>query len=102
MNRPGRRFPAARTLLLAAALAALATVSAAARGTREPGAENRLEIFSWWTAGGEAEGLAALFDIYHARFTTTSIVNATVAGGAGSNAKAVLRTRMLEIGRAHV
>jgi glucose/mannose transport system substrate-binding protein len=66
-----------------------------ARGSREPAAPRRLEIFSWWTAGGEAEGLAALFDLYRVRVPTASIINATVAGGAGSNAKAVLRTRML-------
>lgn len=27
----------------------------------------RLEIFSWWTAGGEAEGLHALFEVYKRR-----------------------------------
>ena len=56
--------------------------------------DRRLEIFSWWTAGGEAEGLAAMVDIYRARFPAVAIINATVAGGAGSNAKAVLATRM--------
>jgi glucose/mannose transport system substrate-binding protein len=35
-----------------------------------------------------------MFDIYRARFPAVSIINATVAGGAGSNAKAVLATRM--------
>jgi len=55
----------------------------------------KLEIFSWWTAGGEAEGLKALFDIYHKHYPNVQIVNATVAGGAGTNAKAVLKTRML-------
>ena len=66
-----------------------------ARGSREPAPPRRLEIFSWWTAGGEAEGLAALFDMYRAKVPTAYIINATVAGGAGSNAKEVLRTRML-------
>jgi glucose/mannose transport system substrate-binding protein len=55
----------------------------------------KLEIFSWWTAGGEAEGLKALFDAYHKQYPAVRIVNATVAGGAGTNAKAVLKTRML-------
>jgi glucose/mannose transport system substrate-binding protein len=54
-----------------------------------------LEIFSWWTAGGEADGLKALFDAYHKQYPAVRIVNATVAGGAGTNAKAVLKTRML-------
>lgn len=56
---------------------------------------NKLEIFSWWTTGGEAAGLQALFDIYKKQNPNVEIVNATVAGGAGSNAKAVLKTRML-------
>jgi glucose/mannose transport system substrate-binding protein len=55
----------------------------------------RLEIFSWWTTGGEAAGLLKLYDIQKKQSPTLDIVNATVAGGAGSNAKAVLKTRML-------
>ncbi len=60
----------------------------------KPAAENKLEIFSWWTAGGEADGLNALFDIYKKKYPDVEIINATVAGGAGTNAKAVLKTRM--------
>jgi glucose/mannose transport system substrate-binding protein len=54
----------------------------------------QLEIFSWWTAGGEADGLAELFKIYNQKYSGVSIKNAAVAGGAGTNAKAVLATRM--------
>ena len=54
----------------------------------------KLEIFSWWTAGGEADGLAELFKIYSSKYSGVKVVNATVAGGAGTNAKAVLATRM--------
>lgn len=54
-----------------------------------------LEINSWWTAGGEAEGLNALFEIYKAKYPDVEVINATVAGGAGANAKAVFKTRML-------
>lgn len=57
--------------------------------------KGKLEIFSWWTAGGEAEGLQALLDIFHNKYPDVEIINATVAGGAGANAKAVLKTRML-------
>ena len=55
----------------------------------------KLEVFSWWTAGGEAEALTALFDEYHKLHPDVWIVNAAVAGGAGSVAKAVLVSRML-------
>src|SRR5260370_41537347 len=54
----------------------------------------KLEIFSWWTAGGEADGLAEMFKIYRKNYSGVNIVNAAVAGGAGTNAKAVLATRM--------
>ncbi|TKJ30243.1 MAG: ABC transporter substrate-binding protein [Chloroflexi bacterium B3_Chlor] len=54
-----------------------------------------LEIFSWWTAGGEAEGLAAMYEVFEAQYPGVEIINATVAGGAGMEAKAVLATRML-------
>ncbi len=57
-------------------------------------AATKLEIFSWWTAGGEADGLAEMYKIYKAKYPSVTIVNQAVAGGAGSNAKAVLATRM--------
>ncbi len=55
----------------------------------------KLEIFSWWTTGGEAAGLLKLFDLEKKQHAGLEIINATVAGGAGQNAKAVLKTRML-------
>jgi glucose/mannose transport system substrate-binding protein len=62
--------------------------------TAAPPTGGELEIFSWWTAGGEAEGLNAMYGVFGAKYPDVEIVNATVAGGAGSNAKAVLATRM--------
>jgi glucose/mannose transport system substrate-binding protein len=53
-----------------------------------------VEIFTWWTAGGEAEGLQAMIDIYSALYPDVDFINATVAGGAGFEAKPVLITRM--------
>ena len=58
-------------------------------------ASNDLEIFSWWTGGGEEEGLLALFAKFNQYYPNINIINAAVAGGAGTNAKAVLKTRML-------
>jgi glucose/mannose transport system substrate-binding protein len=55
---------------------------------------SQLEIFSWWTAGGEADGLKEMFNIYTKKYANVTIKNAAVAGGAGSNAKAVLATRI--------
>lgn len=56
--------------------------------------EGKLEIFSWWTNGGEATGLLKMYEIYEAANPGVEIINATVAGGAGTNAKTVLKTRL--------
>jgi len=57
-------------------------------------AESDLEIFSWWTAAGEAKGLEQLFDAFTAANPGVNIVNAAVSGGAGSNAQVALATRL--------
>ncbi len=53
-----------------------------------------LEIFSWW-AGDEGPALDALIKIYEEQNPGVEVINATVSGGSGVNAKAVLKTRML-------
>ena len=60
------------------------------------GLTGELEIFSWWTTGGEAAGKQAVFDLYPSVCPgDVEIIDATVAGGAGFNARQVLTTRML-------
>ena len=54
----------------------------------------KLEIFSWW-AGDEGPALAALIKVFEKHYPDVKVINATVTGGAGVNAKAVLKTRML-------
>ena len=54
----------------------------------------KLEIFSWW-AGNEGPALQALIDLYNKDNSNVEVINATVTGGSGVNAKAVLKTRML-------
>jgi glucose/mannose transport system substrate-binding protein len=54
----------------------------------------KLEVFSWWTSGGEAAALDALFNTYKKQFPGVGIINATVAGGSGSSARPVLQTRL--------
>ena len=54
----------------------------------------KLEIFSWW-AGNEGPALQALINLYESKYPDVKVINATVAGGSGINAKAVLKTRML-------
>lgn len=62
--------------------------------SKETAETNSLEIFSWWTAGGEIEALKGLFYLYGKKFPEVEIVNATIVGGSGANAQTVLNTRM--------
>ena len=57
-------------------------------------AQEELEIFSWW-AGNEGPALEALIEEYKADNENANVINATVTGGSGVNARAVLKTRML-------
>lgn len=54
----------------------------------------QLEIFSWW-AGDEGPALEALIALYNGQHPGVEVINATVTGGSGVNARAVLKTRML-------
>jgi glucose/mannose transport system substrate-binding protein len=58
------------------------------------GPSGELEIYSWW-AGDEGPALEALIALYGEMYPDVEVVNATVAGGSGTEAKAVLKTRML-------
>jgi len=73
-------------ILLALALVAMVLMSAQTP-TRIKAADDKLEVFSWWTSGGEAAALQALFDTYKKMSPSTEIINATVAGGAGTAAR---------------
>ena len=79
-------------LVLSMVLSACGSKSSSGSGGKD--ASGKLEIFSWWTAGGEADGLKALLGVFHDQYPDIKVNNAAVAGGAGTNAKAVLATRM--------
>jgi glucose/mannose transport system substrate-binding protein len=58
------------------------------------GAAGEVEIFSWWVGPGEADGLNAMVEVFNQEYPDIEFVNAAVAGGAGTNARAVLATRL--------
>jgi glucose/mannose transport system substrate-binding protein len=60
----------------------------------DPNASGKFEFFSWWTAGGEADGKNDLLNMYKSLFPKVELIDAAVAGGGGDQAKAVLKTRM--------
>lgn len=55
---------------------------------------DQVEVFSWWTGGGEAAGLDAMIKVFGAQYPEIEFINSAVAGGAGTNARAVLATRL--------
>jgi glucose/mannose transport system substrate-binding protein len=79
------------------AVAALVIPGAATSGNAarsSASASCQLSVFSWWTGGGEAAGLTKLIDIWNTANKSCPFKNETVAGGAGTNAKAVLAQRL--------
>jgi glucose/mannose transport system substrate-binding protein len=85
-----------RRVLKGSAALGVGSVFAGPLGGRLAAAQDagKLEVFSWWTSPGEAKALQSLFDSYTKAHPGIEIVNATVAGGGGVNAKAVLQTRL--------
>ncbi len=56
--------------------------------------DSQVEVFTWWAAGSEKAGLDALVEVFNEQYPDTEFVNAAVAGGAGSNAKNALASRL--------
>lgn len=90
---PAAEAPAAEAPAAEAPVAEAPAVEAPA--AEEPAAlTGKVEVFSWWTGGGEAAGLDAMIKIFNEQQPGIEFVNAAVAGGAGTNARAVLATRL--------
>jgi glucose/mannose transport system substrate-binding protein len=92
-----RRGSRMRFLVASAVLAAAALVALPGSGfakSEAPAQGSQLAVFSWWTGGGEAHGLQRLITIWNREHPTVKFKNETVAGGAGTNAMAVLAQRL--------
>lgn len=57
-------------------------------------ASGDVEVFTWWTEGGEKAGLDALVALFEENNPDATFINGAVAGGAGSNARNVLASRL--------
>ncbi|MBN1681377.1 MAG: carbohydrate ABC transporter substrate-binding protein [Anaerolineae bacterium] len=80
--------------LVTLAIAAVLVLVTVAPTFAQDGLSGELEIFSWW-AGDEGPALEALIAKYNEMYPDVTVENATVTGGSGVNARAVLKTRML-------
>lgn len=83
---------------MGALLAGCGTANNASSGSSNSAGSGKtggsLEIFSWWTGVASSKALKQFIDLYEQQYPGVKVVNAAVAGGAGSNAKAVLASRM--------
>ncbi len=80
-------------ILLTLLIMVSAVIAPGMTTAQEDDLTGELEIFSWW-AGDEGPALEALLALYAEQHPNVEVINATVTGGAGTNAKAVLVTRM--------
>ena len=82
---------------LAVFVLVLSVTLAGCGGAKKAKVEGELEIFSWWTSGGEVEALQAVYDIFSEQYPDVEIDNAALASGQGQggNMKALLETRMM-------
>ncbi len=83
-------------LLALGLTAALFALPACSKNANNAGSNNdtTVEVFSWWAGPGEKEGLDAMIADFKAQYPTIAFNNAAVAGGAGTNAKTILATRL--------
>jgi glucose/mannose transport system substrate-binding protein len=84
----------ARLAILLVALAVLAVVPATSVAKSQKAQADQLSVFSWWTGPGEAQGLHKIIGMWNASHPTLKVKDEAIAGGAGSNAKAVLAQRL--------
>ncbi len=75
----------------ASVLALLTACSGSGTGSE---ASKEVEVFTWWTSGGEKAGLDGLAANFAKDCPGQTFVNAAIAGGTGSNSKQVLASRM--------
>lgn len=94
-DEPGGKRVAIRGRWTAAAVTALVLAAAACGGSSsKAGGNTKVEVFSWWTGPGEADGLAAMKADFEKQNPKITFVNAAIAGGSGTQAKAVLASRL--------
>lgn len=80
-------------LMAVGTIAAGCGSTASAAASSGPAA-NTVDIFSWWTGTASSKALNTFFEAFKAQYPGIKVVNDAVSGGAGSNAKAVLASRM--------
>ncbi|MFI6450257.1 ABC transporter substrate-binding protein [Streptosporangium amethystogenes] len=92
-----RQWMAAVAVTVAGLLALTACGDGGGDGaTQSPQADakKKVEVFSWWTGPGEADGLKAMKEIFEKQNAGLEFFDAAVAGGSGDKARALLTTKL--------
>lgn len=83
-----------RVAIIAAVAAAGLALAGCSGATSDDSNADQVEVFTWWASGSEKVGLDALVGVFNEQYPDIEFINASVAGGAGSNAKATLASRL--------
>ena len=94
MNRKNLSMALIAILVMMSLVLSACQQQAEIADTPAPSGADKVEVFSWWTGGGEAAGLNAMIEVFDKKYPDIEFVNSAVAGGAGTNARAVLATRL--------
>lgn len=87
-----------RSARLIAAVAVVAVLSGCGGVTGQAGSDpnnaDQVEVFSWWTAGSEKRGFDALIDAFGSQHPGIQVIDASVRGSGGADARAALDARL--------
>ncbi|MBP2703212.1 carbohydrate ABC transporter substrate-binding protein [Microbispora sp. RL4-1S] len=89
-----RRWMTAVAVSMAGALMLSACGGDAKKGADILSGPRKVEVFSWWTGPGEADGLKAMRAIFAKQNPKLQFYDAAVAGGAGDLARALLASKL--------
>lgn len=89
-----RRWMSAVAVTVAGLLSLSACGGGGGKNTGGQTAKKQVEVFSWWTGLGEADGLKAMRQIFEKQNPNLTFFDAAVAGGSGAKARALLSSKL--------
>lgn len=72
----------------------IVTAACSPQQAAPPAADDGVEVVTWWASGSEKLGLDALVAVFAEQNPGTRFIDGAIAGGAGSAAKDLLRSRL--------
>ncbi|MFQ5871320.1 MAG: ABC transporter substrate-binding protein [Candidatus Geothermarchaeales archaeon] len=94
-NKPGLTKTVYAVILTAIITGAVVGVGTWLVVRSPPEEADVLEVYHWWTAGGEKEAMDGLVGVFNEKYPDTVIIESPVAGGAGIEFRTVIKTLVL-------